>query len=395
MTQTTEPLRALLRRLGITQTDWAAAIRLSDGRSLSRATAYRVLTDGAIPRRITPRELIDQTRRYLASRGVPDDDLPTLAAIRIEAPAGATQPAHPVSIIAQQTPEIEMLSQHARKKFGLFSDPFRSEIHKEEDVFTSPDVRYIRDAMYFTARHGGLLAVVGESGSGKSVLRRDLLARIQRTNDSVIVIQPGIIDKGKVTASSISDAIIYDLDGPRARVPRTLERKARRIHELLLGSHQAGNSHVLIIEEAHDLTTPVIKQLKRFWELEAGYTHLLGIILLGQPEIYELLDLSRNWQAREFINRCEIAHISALDAHLEEYLSLKFGRAGKPVEGIIADDAYPAIREKLSVTGGSAHRSESSSILYPLLVNNLVTRAMNLCADIGQDRVDASIIREV
>ncbi len=58
-----------------------------------------------------------------------------------------------------------------------------------EDVFTTPDIRYVREALYQTARHGGFMAVIGESGAGKSTLRRDLIERINRENAPVIVIE--------------------------------------------------------------------------------------------------------------------------------------------------------------------------------------------------------------
>lgn len=84
-----------------------------------------------------------------------------------------------------------------------------------DDVFTTPDIRYVREALFQTARHGGFLAVIGESGAGKSTLRRDLIERVNRENAPVIVIEPYIIAmedndvKGKtLKAAAIAEAII-------------------------------------------------------------------------------------------------------------------------------------------------------------------------------------------
>jgi ATPase subunit of ABC transporter with duplicated ATPase domains len=75
-----------------------------------------------------------------------------------------------------------------KKAFGLFRDPFADEaMQGAEDVFTTPDIRYVREALFQTARHGGFLAVIGESGAGKSTLRRDLIERVNRENAPVIV----------------------------------------------------------------------------------------------------------------------------------------------------------------------------------------------------------------
>ena len=71
------------------------------------------------------------------------------------------------------------------------------------------------------------------------------------------------------------------------------EAKARQAQKMLAESSRAGNSHVLVIEEAHDLSIQTLKVLKRFWELEDGFKRLLAIILIGQPELKLRLDQMR------------------------------------------------------------------------------------------------------
>ena len=91
------------------------------------------------------------------------------------------------------------LTQAARQHFGLFKDPFNEEIGSADDVFQSPDIRYVREAMFQTAAHGGFVAVVGESGAGKSTLREDLADRLLRdgrpgmTGEAYVVDQDGNI----------------------------------------------------------------------------------------------------------------------------------------------------------------------------------------------------------
>ena len=53
----------------------------------------------------------------------------------------------------------------AKKHFSLFRDPFADDVQSHEDVFVSPDIRYVREAMFQTAKHGGFMAVAGESGA--------------------------------------------------------------------------------------------------------------------------------------------------------------------------------------------------------------------------------------
>ena len=85
------------------------------------------------------------------------------------------------------------LNQAAKQHFGLFRDPFNDEIQSADDVYMTPDVRYVREAMFQTACHGGFVAVVGESGAGKSTLREDLQDRINREGRQIVLIEPYVL----------------------------------------------------------------------------------------------------------------------------------------------------------------------------------------------------------
>ena len=155
---------------------------------------------------------------------------------------------------------------------------------------------------------------------------------------------------------------------------------------LLRDSSRAGNTHVLMIEEAHDLGVKTLKSLKRFWELEDGFKRLLAIILIGQPELKLKLDERTNYEAREVIRRCEVAELVPLDRNLEGYLELKFKRVGKALAEVFEADAFDMIRRRLI---------ERRHGVYPLVVNNLVTKAMNTCAEIGAAKVGADVVKEI
>ena len=282
-----------------------------------------------------------------------------------------------------------MLTQKAKQSFGLFKDPFRDDVQEPSDVYLSTEQRYIRESMYQAAKHGGFIAVIGESGAGKTTLRRDLIDRINRNEDSgIVVIQPRTIDKTRLTAAAICDAIICDLSSENPK--RTLEGKARQIERLLTGSSRAGNSHVLMIEEAHDLMIQTLKYLKRFWELEDGFKKLLAIVLIGQPELKAKLDERQNWEAREVIRRCEVAELLPLTANqVCEYLMLKFERVGKNTNEVFERDAFDAIAKRLTLP---RRGNGTISMCYPLVINNLVTKCLNDAALTGAAKVDAEII---
>lgn len=393
-------LKFVLANHGIKQSEWAGAIVQTggsgQGRGLSEPAACLLLNYGQWPRSTPSQNIKEQTERFLQDRGVSVFEIKDIWS---ESPDGQKQKyiraGHDNPLIAapikdNQIPETEMLSPAAKKHFGLFKDPFVDDVQKPDDVFLDADQRYIREAMYQTAKHGGFLAVVGESGAGKTTLRRDLIDRINREGNDVVVIQPRIIDKGKLSAGAICDAIICDISTESPK--RSLEAKARQIEHLLKNASRGGASHVLMIEEAHDLTVQTLKYLKRFWELEDGFRKLLAIILVGQLELKNKLDERQNFEAREVIRRCEVAELPPLNGNLERYLELKLKRVNKTLAEIFEPGAFDAIRNRLTIrrNGGQA-----VCMMYPLVVNITVTKALNLAATLGAPKVDADIIKEV
>ncbi len=278
--------------------------------------------------------------------------------------------------------EVAMLSQGAMKHFKLFSHPFINDVLKASDIFMSDEHRYIEAAMLDAARHGGFLAVVGQVGSGKSVMRRKVIAQLKEAED-VLVIYPQTIDKQRLTSGAICDAIILDISQENPK--RSLESKSRQVQRLLLDRTQNGYRHVLIIEEAHDLSVPVLKYLKRFHEMEDGYKKMLGIIMIAQTELKSRFEESQNVDMREVIQRVQIAEIKGLNGTLKGYLEVKFKRLNRKIEDIFTEDAYAMLSRRLT--------SELNiSLAHPLRVNDYVVRGMNLAFELGEDRVSADVI---
>nr|DAI22380.1 MAG TPA: type II secretion system protein [Caudoviricetes sp.] len=285
-----------------------------------------------------------------------------------------------------------------KKHFSLFTNPFTDEVRSADEVFSSPDVRYVREALFQTAKFGGFVAVVGESGAGKSTLRRDLIDRINSENLPVQVIEPYIIAmedndlKGKtLKASHIAESIINTLV-PLENVKRSPEARFRQLHRVLKDSARAGNQHILIIEEAHSLPVPTLKHLKRFFELEDGFKKLLSIVLVGQPELKLKLS-ERNFEVREVVQRCEIVELAPLDNCLEQYVEWRLKSIGRKTDEIFDKTALDAVRNRLVMT--NSRNKTQTSLLYPLAVGNLLTGAMNLAAELGSELVTADVIKGV
>jgi len=286
--------------------------------------------------------------------------------------------------------EVEMISQEAMRHFKLFRNPFIDDIQKDGDIYMSDEHRYIEAAMLDAARHGGFLAVIGEVGSGKSVMRRKVIEQLKKDGDT-LVIYPQMIDKSRVNASSICDAIVMDISSERPRVK--LEDKTRQVQRLLLDRAKSGYRACLVIEEAHDLSVQTMKYLKRFYELEDGYRKLLGIVLIGQTELKEMFNEAQHVDMREVIRRVQVAEIRGLNGNLRDYLTVKFKRIGGKIEDIFAEDAFEVLSRRLTSTGRDGKSKVSHA--YPLHVNNYTARALNLAQEMGEERVTAEVIEAI
>jgi type II secretory pathway predicted ATPase ExeA/DNA-binding XRE family transcriptional regulator len=433
-------LKNVLLKAGCKQADLAKAL------NVSQATVAQIVNHGEWPKSLDELDLQERICDFLGAKGVAPAELASVfeevdqADVRerinaflaeIGAPQGISaadlasvleaKVSEPRAVLAdtaarsvpkskpatESNQEESMLLRKqtlypaARKHFGLFRDPFQDDIQSHEDMYVSPDIRYIREAMFQTAKHGGLLAVVAESGAGKTTLMRDLEDRIVRENQPILLIKPYVLamedndQKGKtLKATHIAEALMAAV-APLEKPKSSPEARFAQLHKALRESHTAGYRHCLVIDEAHSLPIPTIKHLKRFFELELGFKKLLSIILIGQPELKAKLS-ERNQDVREVVQRCEMVELAPLDGgRLDEYLKFKFDRLGKPIGEVIDPSGIDALRAKLTITSTRRDRPETVSLLYPLAVGNLLTACMNLAAEIGVPTVTADVVKGV
>ncbi|HET8898429.1 MAG TPA: AAA family ATPase [Rhodanobacteraceae bacterium] len=369
-------LRDALAERDITHADMATAC------GVSRSAITQLLAHGCWPVR-RRRAFAARLATYLAEHGI---DTKKKAPRRSNAKGPFVPPT------TKETPDMLLkkttLSPAARKHFGLSRDPF-TDCRELADVFLdSADVRYAREAMWSTVRHGGFLGVVGESGSGKTTLREELLERLQRDEPSVIAAQPYVLameerDTVGTTLRSkhIAECLLRAV-APLAPLKSSPEARFRQLHETLRESARSGMRHTLLIEEAHCLPIPTLKHLKRYLELKDGMRPLLSIVLLGQPELAVKLDES-NPQVREVAQRIELLHLPPLDQHLGAYLRHRFARAGADYDAIMAADGLSALQTRLT----PRHAPTRGSLLYPLAVHNALASAMNTAATLGAPKV--------
>jgi len=166
--------------------------------------------------------------------------------------------------------------------FGLKENPFA----------LSPDPRYLylsqrhQDAlahlMYGITGGGGFVLLSGEVGTGKTLMIRALLQRLPENVDLALVLYPFL------TVREFMLALCDDLKLDRPKEP-TLKALIDTLNGFLLENHARGRRTVLIVDEAHRLNREVLEQIRLLTNLETTKEKLLQIVLVGQPELNDVL----------------------------------------------------------------------------------------------------------
>lgn len=380
-------IKQVLDQYQISQGELASAL------GISRPAINQVVNHNKWP--ASSDGLRDAMKKFLQDRGIRATGLfKKVAPERANAPGPVSTPNRNKSketiLMLRKVP----LHHKARQHFGLVRDPF-GDCTEPADIYLNPDYRYVREAMMDKVRHGGFLAVVGESGAGKSTLREELVERLAREQQPVIVITPYVLAmeesdaKGKtLKAQHIAEAIMSSV-APLTSLKSSPEARFLQMHHALRDSARANNRHVLLIEEAHAIPLATLKHLKRFLELKDGMKPLISIILIGQPELAKRLS-EQNPEVREVVQRIEICTLSPIDNDIEAYLRHRFQRAGGSLDQVIDRSGIEAIRVRLTT---NAQRGASSWV-YPLAVHNVLAKAMNAAAEVGAPKVTGDIVRE-
>ena len=167
--------------------------------------------------------------------------------------------------------------------FGLNEKPFA----------ITPDPRYL----YMSARHtdalahlvygmsesGGFIQLTGEVGTGKTTLIRSLLEQLPEKADIALILSP------QLTTREFLQTIAEELGCPLP-LERTVKALIDALNAHLLKVHSEGRRVVLIVDEAQTLSPELLEQVRLLTNLETAKQKLLQIILIGQPELRDLLD---------------------------------------------------------------------------------------------------------
>jgi general secretion pathway protein A len=212
-------------------------------------------------------------------------------------------------------------------------------------------------ALYYgVRRHKGFVVLTGEVGTGKTLLLRCLLQSLKQSDD----VKYAYVFNGRLSPLEFLQYIAGDLG-----LPATGKNKSELLLQLahyVVSRGEKKLTTVLVVDEAHHLSTDILEEIRLLTNLETANEKLLQILLVGQPELDEKLD---SVDLRQLKQRIALrSHLASLD--LEEtrgYIARRLQLAGSP-------DASKLFPEE---TVAAIHRHSRGT---PRLINTICENAL-------------------
>ena len=249
------------------------------------------------------------------------------------------------------------------KPFGIVPDTrflFLSDSHKEA----------IAHLLYALNEKNGFVQLTGEVGVGKTMACRYILNNIPDDINVALILNPRISERSLLRTLCQELNISFSVHQPSNELSQLINRK-------LLTAHAAGRHTILIIDEAQNLPKRTLEQIRLLTNLETDTQKLLRIILIGQPELAELLaEHDMRQVAQRITSRY---HLGTLERH--------------------ETDAY--IRHRLKIAGCERRLFSKTATRKihkltdgtPRLINLLCDRALIGAYSMGVHEVTPNIVK--
>ncbi len=256
--------------------------------------------------------------------------------------------------------------------FGLKKKPF--------SIVPDPACFYISDGhrealahlLYGATGDGGFVLLTGEVGTGKTTVCRRLFELAPEATDVAFILNP------KLTAEELLATICDEFGISYPEGTTSIRILVARINDYLLDAHDKGRRAVLIIEEAQNLTPDVLEQIRLLTNLETNQRKLLQVIMIGQPELREMLAKPQLRQLSQRITaRYHLGPLSKQE--VPEYINYRLSVAGARSRLF----PHATIRKIYGLTKG-----------VPRLINVVCDRALLGAFVLELERVDIKTLKK-
>ncbi len=190
--------------------------------------------------------------------------------------------------------------------------------------------------IYGVSERKGFIVLTGQIGTGKTTLLRTLMERM----DQALTV--AYVHNSTLGPEGLLEYALQDW-GVRSTATTHAQRLGE-LSEFLVEQHRQGLNPVLVIDEAQNLTSDTLETVRLLSNFETSQRKLLQILLVGQPELRDTLNLPELRQLKQRIGlRCHIGPLSPEETRL--YIRHRLGVAGASDVGIFTDAAVQKITE--------------------------------------------------
>ncbi|MEP4146518.1 MAG: AAA family ATPase [Halioglobus sp.] len=257
--------------------------------------------------------------------------------------------------------------------FGLNEAPFSIAVNPRYLFMSARHRDALAHLLYGVGAGGGFILLTGEVGTGKTTINRCLLEQLPHDTDIAIILNPALNAIELLATACDELGIYYDPD------KHSLKTLTDALHSFLLENHAKGRKTVLMIDEAQHLDFEVLEQIRLLTNLETNSEKLLQIILIGQPELAQLLARPELRQLNQRITaryNLEPLDLSETGSYIHHRLQ---------VAGVSADRViFPPV-----VVRGIYKRTRG----IPRLINVLCDRVMLGAYGRNKNRADLATLR--
>jgi general secretion pathway protein A len=210
--------------------------------------------------------------------------------------------------------------------YGLKENPFNVNPDPRFLFLTKQIEEALTGLMYGIQTRKGFITLTGEVGTGKTTLINRLLDWLHHRRA-----RTAFLFNSRMNSSQLFDFILAEFDIPCES--KSKSQQLLKLNHWLLERYRDGETVVLIIDEAQNLTYPVLEEIRLLTNLETSTEKLLQIVLSGQPELEEKLKLPQLRQLRQRIMlRCRTTPLS--EEQTRDYIAERLriaGASGDPI----------------------------------------------------------------
>jgi general secretion pathway protein A len=188
--------------------------------------------------------------------------------------------------------------------FGFSARPFALTPDPDFLFWPPGHLRAYTMLEYGVMTHAPITLITGDVGAGKTTLLLHLLRQLGRD------VRVGLISNPNGSRNELLRWVLHSLEQP-AELDESYVDLFSRFQNLLFSEYAAGRRVILVFDEAQNLSTEALEELRMFININSGKDELLQLVLIGQPELREMV--SRR-EMRQFAQRIAASyHLTAMD----------------------------------------------------------------------------------